>query len=108
MRVHYDTRPDAVEYISAPDGTWVYFRENISQSVNGDGSPYIADEYCIKLKCKENVARARVGANPSAWLAKAQEQPLPTPTDAERITALEAENSMLLECVLEMSELLYA
>lgn len=30
------------------------------------------------------------------------------PTAAERIAALEEENSMLLECILEMSEIIYA
>ena len=34
--------------------------------------------------------------------------PEASPTEAERIDALERENAMLLECVLEMSEILYA
>lgn len=32
----------------------------------------------------------------------------PTPTQEERIAALEAENAMLMECILEMSEVIYA
>lgn len=32
----------------------------------------------------------------------------PEPTAEERIAALEEENAMLLECVLEMSEIVYA
>lgn len=35
-------------------------------------------------------------------------EPDDTPTEEERIAALEAQNSMLLECVLEMSALVYA
>lgn len=35
-------------------------------------------------------------------------EPDDTPTEGERIAALEAQNSMLLECVLEMSALVYA
>lgn len=31
-----------------------------------------------------------------------------TPTDAERIAELEAQNEMLLQCILEMSETIYA
>lgn len=32
----------------------------------------------------------------------------PEPTDKDRIAALEAENAMLMECLLEMSEIVYA
>lgn len=35
-------------------------------------------------------------------------RPAPPPTDKERITALEEENAVLLECLLEMSEIVYA
>ena len=31
-----------------------------------------------------------------------------TPSDADRIAALEKQNEMLTECILELSELLYA
>lgn len=110
MRVHYNVQPDPVSYSAAPDGTWVFFRENITDDGQTEtGEPqYSADEYCIKLGCSETVARNRITANMTVWLAKAKAQPTPEPTAAERIAALEAENSMLTECVLEMSELLYA
>lgn len=35
------------------------------------------------------------------------EMPTPEPTPEERITALEEQNEMLTECILELSELLY-
>lgn len=35
-------------------------------------------------------------------------EPEVQPTDAERIAALEEQNSMLMECLLEMSEIIYA
>ena len=36
------------------------------------------------------------------------EEPEQAPTAEERITALEQENAMLMECILEMSEYVYA
>jgi hypothetical protein len=36
------------------------------------------------------------------------EEPIPQPTAEERIKALEEENAVLLECLLEMSEIVYA
>ena len=36
------------------------------------------------------------------------EEPEPTPSQEERIAELEAQNAMLMECVLEMSEVVYA
>lgn len=36
------------------------------------------------------------------------EEPIPQPTAEERITALEEENAVLLECLLEMSAIVYA
>lgn len=36
------------------------------------------------------------------------EMPPAPPTDADRIAALEEQNEMLTECILELSELLYA
>lgn len=36
------------------------------------------------------------------------EEPEPEPTAEERIAALEEENAMLMECILEMSEVVYA
>ena len=35
-------------------------------------------------------------------------KPVPTPTAEERIVELEAQNDMLMQCVLEMSEMVYA
>lgn len=35
-------------------------------------------------------------------------KPVPIPTEADRIAELEAQNEMLLQCVLEMSEIVYA
>ena len=35
-------------------------------------------------------------------------QPVQQPTADDRIAALEAENAMLMECILEMSEIIYA
>ena len=35
-------------------------------------------------------------------------EPVAEPTAEERIAALEAENAMLMECLLEMSEIVYA
>lgn len=35
-------------------------------------------------------------------------KPIPTPTPEDRISELELQNEMLLQCVLEMSELVYA
>ena len=34
--------------------------------------------------------------------------PVPVPTAEERLAELEAQNEMLLECILEMSEIIYA
>lgn len=36
------------------------------------------------------------------------EEPIPESTAEERIAALEEENAMLMECILEMSEIVYA
>ena len=38
---------------------------------------------------------------------QAAEMPHPEPTPEERIAALEEQNAMLTECILELSELLY-
>lgn len=38
---------------------------------------------------------------------QAAEMPPPEPTPEERIAALEEQNEMLTECILELSELLY-
>lgn len=35
-------------------------------------------------------------------------EPDPQPTDAERIAALEEQNAFLMDCLLEMSEIVYA
>ena len=35
-------------------------------------------------------------------------QPQPTPSQQERIKALESQNEMLVQCILEMSEIVYA
>lgn len=109
MRVNYASRPDEIGYAACPDGTYVYFRENIVEepAIDGGEPQYSADEYAVKLGCGEGLARQRVAANKAAWMAKAKAPVAPAPTAAERIQQLEAENAMLTECVLEMSEILY-
>lgn len=109
MRVNYASRPDSIGYAACPDGTYVYFRENIEEApaVNDGEMQYSADEYVVKLGCKEDLARKRIEANTAAWLAKAKAPVVPAPTAAERIQQLETENAMLTECLMEMSEVVY-
>lgn len=109
MRVNYVSRPDEIGYFGCPAGTYVCFRENIAEepAIDGGEPRYSADEYVVKLDCKEELARQRVEANKAAWLERAKKPIIVTPTEAERIQQLETKNAMLTECVLEMSEILY-
>lgn len=109
MRTYYDSQPDTIGYYQTPDGTTVRFRENIREEPAGEmgTTQFSADEYTVHLRCNESLARRRIEANTEAWLAKAKEAPDPEPTEHERIAQLESENNMLIECILEMSEIIY-
>lgn len=65
----------------------------------------IMTEHGVPLyKLVDDVIMCRTKAEIEAETPVAED----TPTDAERIAALEAQNEVLLACILEMSEMVYA
>lgn len=74
-KTYYAKKPTKTQVVEAPDGAIAYFRENIEKcEAPGEegGTAYRCDEYFVYLRCPFAVAKARVTANPEAWLAKAK------------------------------------
>ena len=71
---------------------------------------YPVEIHCTADKLEANLVIARAesynGVEPEVTDDGIEEVAEPTPE--ERIAALEAENTMLMECLLEMSEIVYA
>lgn len=79
---------------------------NIEEVAGPEGeTQYKADVYSVNAGYTVNIAE-RIEANYEAWLAKAQNEPEPEPEP--NIRELKEANDMLTECILEMSEIIYA
>lgn len=79
----------------------VWLRRNIQQEESDEGVFWSADEKYIRT----GLTLDEVNAQFDALFDAEPETPL---TDSERIAQLEQQNAMLTECLLEMSEIVYA
>ena len=79
----------------------VWLRRNIQQEESDEGIFWSADEKYIRT----GLTLDEVNAQFDALFDAEPETPL---TDSERIAQLEQQNAMLTECLLEMSEIVYA
>lgn len=66
------------------------------------------EEYAEEVPVMELVYRDATSEEEAEAARQAASIPAPEPSAEERIAELEAQNAMLLECVLEMSEIVYA
>lgn len=81
--------------------------ENIRSIEDEEGkTSYVADVYSVEAGWTPNLA-TRVENNLAAWKAKAEQEEEKEQSPQMRIAALESENAMLRECILEMSEIVY-
>lgn len=102
MTVNYDSKPETVQYMKLPNGLAdVWLRRNIQQEECDDGVFWSAEEKYIRT----GLTLDEVNAQFDALFDAEPETPL---TDSERIAQLEQQNAMLTECLLEMSEIVYA
>lgn len=106
-----------------------YIDNEFKCHVENDGTMREFEANCFDGKCETYIEGFRYVPEGETWiredgevfygemiapwrdydlLATAQSLYEETLVDKERITALEEENAMLLECVLEMSEIVYA
>lgn len=79
----------------------VWLRRNIQQEESDDGVFWSADEKYIRTGLTLDEVNAQFDALFDA-------EPVTPLTDSERIAQLEQQNAMLTECLLEMSEIVYA
>ena len=102
MIVNYDSKPETVQYMKLPNGLAdVWLRRNIQQEECDDGVFWSADEKYIRTGLTIDEVNAQFDALFDA-------EPVTPLTDSERIAQLEQQNAMLTECLLEMSEIVYA
>lgn len=66
------------------------------------------ETYTVDVPVTEEIVRDMTTEEETAAQADAAMIPESAPSAEERIAELEAQNAMLLECVLEMSEIVYA
>ena len=101
MIVNYDSKPETVQYMTLPNGQAdVWLRRNIQQEESDEGVFWSADEKYIRTDLTLDEVNAQFDALFDA-------EPVTPLTDSERIAQLEAQNAMLTECLLEMSEIVY-
>ena len=79
----------------------VWLRRNIQQEESDEGVFWSADEKYIRTGLTLDEVNAQFDALFDA-------EPVTPLTDSERIAQLEQQNAMLTECLLEMSEIVYA
>lgn len=107
MKTYYTTKPLSVDYEESPDGTVVFFRENISDGQYEPamgGNVYSADEYTIVIHGSVAVARKRVEANYEVWLEAAKEAStpsVPVPDASAMLLELAADHEERI-CLLEL------
>ena len=106
-----------------------YIDDEFKCHVKNDGTMREIDDACFDGKCTVYIEGFRYVPIGEIWIRKdgevfygemitpwkdynlletAQSLYEETLVDKERITALEEENTMLMECILEMSEIIYA
>ena len=102
MIVNYDSKPETVQYMKLPNGlSDVWLRRIIQQEESDEGVFWSADEKYIRTGLTLDEVNAQFDALFDA-------EPVTPLTDSERIAQLEQQNAMLTECLLEMSEIVYA
>lgn len=102
MIVNYDSKPEAVLYMKLPNRLAdVWLRRNIQQEECDDCVFWSAEEKYIRTGLTLDEVNAQFDALFDA-------EPETSLTDSERIARLEQQNAMLTECLLEMSEIVYA
>lgn len=95
-------------------GTDIWLRRSITgplteESEEGFSNVFYEAEEAF-LRTEESVSAEDVEVDFDGYWerALAYDPDKPAPTDKERIAQLEAQNAMLTECLLEMSEIVYA
>ena len=58
--------------------------------------------------CENGVIRDMTAEEIAALKQQAANAPVPDPTPEERLAELEAQNQMLTQCLMEMSQIVYA
>lgn len=101
--VYYCEQPEPILYMPLPDGgADVWIRKNIEAATDNDEWIWRADEVYLRT----DMTLEKVTENfEDLFRALAEEVEKPAPE--ERITALENENKMLTDCILEMSAIIY-
>lgn len=106
IKAEYNEKPTPVDYAILPDGTAdIWLRKNIQQTekeAHEEGETpqtvWEADEAYMRVTATKADIEA---ANFEDWYTRAEAwqfpQAKPTPTQAERIASLEAENAILKE-----------
>lgn len=107
-KTEYSERPKTREVVAAPGGAIAYFRENIeeAQTTDAEGNTqtgYTADEYPVFIRSPLAIAKKRVNAKPSAWLAKAKEE-FADRQAVEETAAAGTTEAMLLELAADHEE----
>lgn len=116
QNVEYTNKPELYIYERANGMAHITLADNIREGVNANEEDcWYCDLYMMVLPDSDNMAQ-RIERSYEVFLAKAKADEADKkraeansePTAAERIHQLEEQNTMLLECLLEMSEIVYA
>lgn len=97
----------------ADGGTDIWIRKNIKGPLTEESEEgfsnafYEAEEAFLRTGKAVSVADVEADFDGYWALAVTYSPNEPSPTDKERIAQLEAQNAMLTECLLEMSEIVY-
>lgn len=120
MKVEFTSQPPAFEIAPAVNGKAIIrFYENIETVEKEEIVAYVADCYETNLVVNSKNLKQRIEKNPSVWFEKAKEETelrnvVNLTTDQrvkmleEQLVAANEQNAMLTECLLEMSEIVYA
>lgn len=116
QNVEYTSKPELYIYERANGMAHITLADNVREGVNENGEDcWYCDLYMMVLPDSDNMAQ-RIERSYEIFLAKAKADEMEKkraeenqePTADERIRQLEEQNAILLECLLEVSEIVYA
>lgn len=111
--VEYSDKPERFIYQRLNGMAHITIADNIREGVNEQNEDrWFCDLYTLVINDTDNMAQ-RLERSYELFLAKAKaeaerEETVKKQSDEERIKQLQEQNSMLMECLLEMSEIVYA
>lgn len=116
QNVECTNKPELYIYERANEMAHITLTDNVREGINENGENcWYCDLYMMVLPDSDNMAQ-RIERSYKVFLAKAKEDEANRrleeanrkPAADERIRQLEEQNTILLECLLEMSEIVYA